>query len=327
MVRLSVVSFDGGVSGGFWGFVWLVVWCGLFKNRCWSCFVMGWRVCVLSTVGTSILSNMEREANLPDVVRGFVEKGPSRAGVDSEVQGECERIAEAGRGDPVFEFILSRVRGEPGRFSAELNALIKFFSRYSRAIEEAEVFLLPTDTGCSMLCAEVIRRYIEDYLDELRSKSGLGQGVKLKCESPRVVRGFGVDVGWYTGQGFVNLMNELARVIRDKLGSGYKVIVNATGGFKPEAYVVGLIASLMGAHKIIYIHESFRELVELPVLPLTVRSDYVKVLGKIGEGETKEQLKREGIDVEDLEVRGLVEVGEVVKVQEWVSTVIKELRE
>ncbi|MEM4650566.1 MAG: putative CRISPR-associated protein [Pyrobaculum sp.] len=47
--------------------------------------------------------------------------------------------------------------------------------------------------------------------------------------------------------------------------------VVATGGFKPESTFAVIAAYLAGAHGAVYIHETFKDVVELPIPPSSWR--------------------------------------------------------
>lgn len=49
-----------------------------------------------------------------------------------------------------------------------------------------------------------------------------------------------------------------------------RIVANLTGGFKPESGALLAIAGLIGIDSVYYIHEVFRDVVELPILPLKI---------------------------------------------------------
>jgi hypothetical protein len=71
-------------------------------------------------------------------------------------------------------------------------------------------------------------------------------------------------------------------------------------------------------------HESFREVVELPILPIGIRQRYLDELGKVGNGAPRYVLTQQGVDVDDLLERGLVEERDgVVRPKEWVRKLLE----
>ncbi|MGC8544232.1 MAG: putative CRISPR-associated protein [Vulcanisaeta sp.] len=117
-------------------------------------------------------------------------------------------------------------------------------------------------------------------------------------------------------------MNRLIQLKKD----GYRIIVNPTGGFKPESTYLTLVAMLAGIWRIIYSHESFRQIVELPTIPITIDPDRRKALMQVIEakGASKGTLKQMDIDVDELVDVKLVDVidGEV-QVKEWVKKLLE----
>ncbi|MGC9137327.1 MAG: putative CRISPR-associated protein, partial [Caldivirga sp.] len=81
---------------------------------------------------------------------------------------------------------------------------------------------------------------------------------------------------------------------------------------------------LAGAWRIIYSHESFREIVELPMLPLSLDPRFRNALKQVGQGVYKGVLEQVGVNVDELEDKGLVEVKDgVVNVKDWVAKLLE----
>lgn len=57
---------------------------------------------------------------------------------------------------------------------------------------------------------------------------------------------------------------------------GRLTYVVATGGYKPESTFAVIAAYLAGAHGVIYVHETFKDVVELPILPLQLEETLAK---------------------------------------------------
>ncbi|MFP3299062.1 MAG: hypothetical protein RXO22_08320 [Thermocladium sp.] len=105
----------------------------------------------------------------------------------------------------------------------------------------------------------------------------------------------------------VELIDKYARLITSKARQGFKVVVNATAGFKPETTYAALIALMSCAWRVIYMHEDFRKVGELPILPIGIRQRYLDEVGKVGNGTPSYVLTQQDVDVGDLVERGLVE--------------------
>lgn len=69
-------------------------------------------------------------------------------------------------------------------------------------------------------------------------------------------------------RGLRSLVSTLIKCIQEEKERGYEVLINATGGFKAEiayAVLVGLLFDL----PVVYIHERFRDIIEMPPVPIT----------------------------------------------------------
>lgn len=185
------------------------------------------------TVGISLISNYVKE------VEGS--KVP-----EAELAGRVSSLHPAERKDyskKLVEYIKRKEReGKLMEASAELNA----FSRYLR--EASLAYLICSDTPVAELCALALKSYIEE------------KGVQVA----EIVRVKGLSGRETFQQGLAELVEKIADIV-----SHHKDCkICATGGFKPEvalASVVGFIAQV----PVYYIHESFREEVHLPAVPIT----------------------------------------------------------
>jgi CRISPR/Cas system-associated protein Csm6 len=85
-------------------------------------------------------------------------------------------------------------------------------------------------------------------------------------------------------EGLLQLARAVGNDVKKARREGRLTYVVATGGFKPESTFAVIAAYLAGAHGAVYIHETFKEVVELPMLPLQLR----QVLAKFAKGEADE---------------------------------------
>ncbi len=153
---------------------------------------------------------------------------------------------------------------------------------------------------------------------------GVPDNTALIIDDPIVLRGgFGRGgVEWFR-EGLTDLMNNfVSNIVELRRRGGYKVVVNPTGGFKPESAYLTVVAMLAGgAWRVVYTHETFRDVVELPMLPITLDSKYVNALSR---NPTTEELRNAGLDPpEDLRENGVIDIrgGEVI-VKEWFKKLI-----
>lgn len=278
------------------------------------------KIAVLSTVGTSLLRNIEENLDRLTLnersreVFGNRAKPPSRLPIDDGLQGLFERWSV--EGGEVLEDAVKALSRDPAGFSAELNSLIAFAKSLParHVIGELRLQFYPTDTGTSKFCARALTEYLRRFQGEFKGLMGMPTNSALVIDDPITLRGFGRGAEWFR-EGLTDLMDKFVGSIVRLRRSGYKVVVNPTGGFKPESAYLTVIAMLAGAWKVVYIHETFRYVVELPALPITLDSRYVKILGG---KPTLDELRLSGLDPEDLRDNGIIDVkdGEV-EVREW----------
>ncbi|MDT7874028.1 MAG: putative CRISPR-associated protein [Pyrobaculum sp.] len=172
-------------------------------------------------------------------------------------------------GDRLVEYALAN----PERASAELNTVMKFARRYPALFGDVYAVFYSTDTeegrraGAALreaLC-EVLRREVKTAVCSAELK---------------VVPGLGVDFH----EGLLQLARAVGSDVKKARREGRLTYVVATGGYKPESTFAVIAAYLAGAHGAVYIHETFKEVVELPMLPLQLR----EVLARFARGEADE---------------------------------------
>lgn len=131
--------------------------------------------------------------------------------------------------------------------SAETNSL-------SRLLQPGDhIVLLHSQTEESKRCAETLRRHYE------------GQGYKV---SLREVPDLTYAESRFKMRGLRSLVATLIDLIRSEKRQGREVVVNATGGFKAEIAYATLVGLLFDV-PVYYIHEAFREIIEMPPTPVS----------------------------------------------------------
>ncbi len=273
----------------------------------------------LVTVGTSILNQVSRELeklNIPeDIKKNLVDAGRLR--VNDPRQEIFEKSIE--KKDDLFKTVLNFVSADPERHCAELNTIIKFSKTWLRArhLSELKIILYPTDTGNCKFCAHVIKEFIENN----KAVLNVNPACNVTCEVV-YLKGFGTSIEeFFSKEGISDLLNKYARYIVDLRNSGYILVLMPVGGFKPECTYATIVGLLFGISKVVYVHETFENVVELPLVPIDFDSRFIRLVEKI---ESFNELSRRdiedlGIDVDELVDRGLVVRGESgYKVPDWV---------
>ncbi len=269
-----------------------------FRNSMSWVFKMVIKHVHLVTVGAGIVNNYLRD-------------NPSDLEFKRVCLNDKELFKRASEVFPVFQRVYSYLCKNPRRASPEVNAMWKYLERGL----VNQVYLYHTDTGVGKFCAELLRKYfreehnIETYV------------VKLE--------GFGLVFE----EGLTSLLDKVVDKIRKlTLSPLVRVYLNATGGFKPENAILVLAASLMNVKTIYYMHEKFKEPIELPIFPLTIKEEYLKILKQINEYEKMhgfsikiELIKKIGeAKLNELKERNLiVEENGRIKLRKWMKVMLK----
>lgn len=173
---------------------------------------------ILTTVGTSLLSNARRD-------RGIAPDAPV-----------------------TLHDLTNYLRHTPAeKACAETNSL-------SRLLQEGDrVVFLHSDTDDGHLCAEALQKFYqnEGYHAEILKVPDLNY-----TESRFKMRGLR------------SLVATLIKQIQSEHKAGREVLINATGGFKAEIAYATLVGLLFDV-PVYYIHEAFREIIEMPPTPIS----------------------------------------------------------
>ncbi|AAM02506.1 putative CRISPR-associated protein [Methanopyrus kandleri] len=219
-------------------------------------------------MGTSTLNNLARALGKGDLDADLDPGDAYRAARNPEA---VEEIGE----EVLEEALMELVEADPKRASAELNTLLRMAERAEReGLEIDSIALIPTKTANCRLCARVVAEYLRE------------EGYAVWETEP--VRA-GVDPGefWW---GLSDLLERLEDVgVTDP---SRNVWVAATPGFKPEAAVLTLVASLFGK-PVFYVHEVMNELVEIPpAMPVVTDPGFVlgliELRRRLGDGAPEE---------------------------------------
>lgn len=272
---------------------------------------------IIST-GTSILSNFNKYSRDDPEIGALIR----RYGVDrwaSLKPGDrLEKDVEAAiaSGHPVHSALLDFVKKDPRSASAELNSFLKFIDKYGQPKDRIEIALYSTQTPNNRLTAKIIYEYLR------------GEGFYLVGE-PIAIEGFQYGE-IYFDTAMVEILDKIVGMIHRKIMQGYDVYINGTAGFKPETSFI-IIASMIAVKSpltIYYIHETHREPVILPALPITIESKYLEIIKNYMEPKpyniVYKELDEKGINLDHLIEIGLIEEEKGrVKTRKWINHLIK----
>lgn len=200
------------------------------------------------------------------------------------------------RDGPDKQSLVEYAAQSPRECCAELNTIVAVLEKWPWMASDLRYSLYASDTEQGRLAAEVIDAVICRVAGKFDEKG--------KCKgSIKVIKGLGRE------EEFKESLLELAAVIKNDFAEarreGRLAYLIASGGFKPESTFAVLAAYLTGAVGVFYIHETFRKLVELPMIPLQLRGSVAEFAsGKIDEHKLAREL---GLDVKHLEAVGLLE--------------------
>jgi putative CRISPR-associated protein (TIGR02619 family) len=160
---------------------------------------------------------------------------------------------ESGKEKVEVEDVLRFVLGDPYKASAELNA----FLRKAEECEAEKAVLLCTDTPGGRLACKVLKEFLES------------KGISSPAY---VINELGKQEAFY--EGLINLMCAIKKILDKEAECEKCVCVNPTGGFKPESAATYLSALRdPRTTEVYYIHEAFRDIVTLPIVPVVGLAD------------------------------------------------------
>jgi len=266
--------------------------------------------------GTSVLRNFERYQDYGNIIEKYGLRGCGELSPNDFKQKVIESFIMRGNED--HEKLLEFIRRDPKYASAELNSFLRYVDEHRHSKDYVEVVIYCTDTNNNRLAAQVIYEWLRE-----NSYYVVGEPIKVKD--------FGVGIEKFDS-GLINLLERVLRIIVNKSRQGYKIYINATAGYKPETtfIVIAAMLTLKTAPTIYYIHEAFRETIELPTLPLKIDESWVEIAKMFIEPkpmhDAREILKKFGYNLDDLIYSGtlLIDTDKgIVQTREWLKKIIE----
>jgi len=244
------------------------------------------------TTGTSIIRNLANDEFLePELRAKFKAWAFAKPGSSEDI--EAGNAASYGKIE--FRRAYERLLVDPRRFSAELNGMWDYLMRNKVNI----AYLISTDSGACEFCAKILQKYLTEQK-------------RVEAIVHRVT-----DLGRDFEIGLFNLVDYLVKLIKEHKSKGDSIFINATGGFKPETAILYVIASLLGANAIYYIHETMKRRVDLPTLPILLQKSALETLVYLDCLSTNEVPK---ILLDEFIKRGFIEViGTKIRVRKWIK--------
>ncbi|MEM0172395.1 MAG: putative CRISPR-associated protein, partial [Thermoproteota archaeon] len=250
------------------------------------------------SVGTSILRNFSRDQKNLCEKLDICNWGTMR--FDDPDQQRA--LTAARRGDPIFDTLYEYVSKNHFKASAELNAFLRAVSRFKHSPpKDVSVYLFSSNSGTGYLCASLIHEFLRSL------------NYTMLRKDPIRIEYLGKNLQSFEDS-LVDLVEKVVNKILEWNSKGIKVYLNLTGGFKPESTFLALAGALAGAQKAYYIHETFDELVTVPLLKLAIDHRLTNLIKRLedpyktfSEPELEDLLRGEGLNLEDLRERGFIE--------------------
>lgn len=252
--------------------------------------------------GTSLLTNFGKteDAKKLDMIEW------ARLNPTDIKQIEIEKLAH--KGDKRFDILYEFLTNNPKANSAELNTFIRFCELYNA---EREALLYCTDTGTGVLCANVIHEYLQN------------SNYARMVSEPQRLKYFKSSEEF--DDALVDIIERLTKIIINKKRQGFKVHINASGGFKPESTYAVIAALLSGADSIYYRFETFRDLIKLPAIPLKLNiEEHKRLIEELRDSKKPlDTLLEEGFErdyIDRLKEIGFIEMdGIYVRLRRWLK--------
>lgn len=215
---------------------------------------------VVSTVGTSLLSNQIRQKDpknwqvMIDKTANWTEHKIQKYEPDViDIILELKNRAE----EKLYDGNILNIR----EASAELNGIYGLYQEQINQGKQDIHFLLASDTYQNKITSEILQSFL------------INQGINISINTPA---GFTTGSNEAFTQGIDELLNWFEETIPGYKDSGYEICFNLVGGFKAIQGFVNTFG-MFYADKIIYIFEGVNsELITIPRLPIKINTEVIK---------------------------------------------------
>ena len=214
---------------------------------------------VLSTVGTSILTNLINRGN-PDEATWWNILRDSANLTQENLNNEVKTVINT-LTDRALEKLLENDVNTNRRLSAELNGIYGIYNGLLPQNSNDQHYLICTDTAQGQKTGELIK----DFLQSQRFTIGIVTPSQLSTQDT---------------ESFTTGTKELIKWLEDNVpwrrDSGYRVIFNLVGGFKSLQGYMNTFGAFY-ADEVIYIFESpTSDLIKIPRLPIRIDTTLIE---------------------------------------------------
>ncbi len=214
---------------------------------------------VLSTIGTSILTNFIDktnfdEANWQNVLRNSANLKPD------ELSQETKEVIET-LADRALTQLLKDDAATNRRISAELNGIYGIYGGQLPRDSQDQHYLICTDTAQGQKTGKLI----QDFLENKGVHAGIVTPDRLSTQGPESFT-----------TGIKDLIRWLEENVPWRRDAGYRVIFNLVGGFKSLQGYMNTFGAFY-ADEVIYIFESTTaDLIKIPRLPIQIDTTVIQ---------------------------------------------------
>ena len=215
---------------------------------------------VISTVGTSLLTNQIKERRdpkhwLPELTKTANWNSEKISKESPDVEDIIQKLKDRVE-DKLDESNVLEIRAE----SAELNGIYGLYKEdLSQGVKDIH-YLIATDTAQGQVTAKIVHNFLRE------------KGIVAEIFTPK---GFSTENDEVFSDGIDKLLNWFEDIIPGYKNSGYEICFNLVGGFKAIQGFINTIG-MFYADKIIYVFENSQDIITIPRLPITIDHSIIK---------------------------------------------------
>jgi len=203
---------------------------------------------IISLVGTSLLTRhieaLRDEGKLASQFSEFLRGHDSN---EHRKIAEIVEIIDPEKGNELVSYLKEAINNPAA--SAERNSLSNMHLQ-----KKDILYFLASNTLPGKICAQALYQYYKEQNNYYDVREPI---IILKLKDKDTFN-----------DGLRELTDKIVKIISDEKKNGNEVIINATGGYKPESTFATLSGILEGA-EVNYLHEEFSEPVKLPSIPIS----------------------------------------------------------
>ncbi|OYT37290.1 MAG: hypothetical protein B6U89_07555 [Desulfurococcales archaeon ex4484_58] len=272
------------------------------------------KILYVSPVGTSLLQNFFKDTLSQKYIERYRKYNPPnwyRLSPDDPLNKPPDGLI-CRLNEDFYNDLLEFARRDPRKSSAELNGLLGIREKNHHNPVDVEVLLYNSNTCNSRLCSSVIGEVLKDLGFNI---------VKVEITSLSSIE--------YFDDSMIDILDKVVSKIVDARKHNKIIYINATPGFKAETTFFVLASIIAGADSIAYIHEAFKEIIELPIPPLQIDRDLMNEINKLYGNEECLETGLVKKNIGDIVVDRLTRMGvfhskgNLICIREWIKKLLE----